>query len=229
MMNLKKKSINNGGVFSVLRQVINIISAAKYCNLNEITVPLWDKDFLVMPCLYCNDLYNLDEVVSILSDAIDISYTKASIYVEDTIDDIGKKDVCRYLDCYVINIKNINKIRYFGVNKVNGERLEDKLLKSIDELYFQMSTYIENSKENFNLQKLNFQNLTKKERNYSIYSFMFAYKILKSKYVDINIESFVSDEVATDSILFFKIKKIKTTFHCLLTTNCDKNKKIKNL
>lgn len=228
MINLKKKCINNGEMFSTLRQISNIISTAKYCNINEITIALWDKDFLFMPSLYCNDLYNLDKVVSILSESMDISYTKASIYIKDTISKIDKNDACRYLDCYVVNIKNINKIKYFGINKNKGERLEGTLLESIDELYFQMDDFLENYDEDFNLQNLNFENFTKREIKYSIYSFMFAYKMLKKKYIGINIGNFLSDEVATDSILFFKTKKNKKIFNYLLTTNCNENKKIKN-
>lgn len=228
MMDFKKKSINNGGMFSTLRQISNLISTAKYCNINEITVPLWNKDFLFVPSLYCNDLYNLDEVISVLSESMDISYTKANIYIKDTINNINKNDVCRYLDCYVVKIKNINKIKYFGINESKAERLEGTLLESINELYFQINDFLESSDEDFNLQNLNFENFTKREIKHSVYSFIFAYKLLKSKYTNINIESFLSKETATDNILFFKTKTNKKIFNYLLNTNCNENKKIKN-
>lgn len=209
--------------YSLYNHIINLISVAKQCKTDAISVPLWDSDFPFVPSLYCTDIKNANAVISELRQHMSINIKKSSLYYNGEIDGIKQNDISRYIDVYILEISNISKIRYFGVCKDKSDNLSDLLQFSTTLIEQEVKTKVKVKGNEFSIFELNLDLMSKFERKNSYYSFLFAINNIKKTGFLVSINTSIYTDYIYSNYIFFKKKicKFVTVYSLALKTQIN--------
>lgn len=220
----QSKEIRAGEKYTLLNQIINVISAAKLCNINKVDIPIWNKEFAYLPSLYCKSLDDIDEVVNLLKEHMYITIKPVDIYIGSDISNVDIKDESRYIRNYLLTISNINNIKYFGVSIEKATTLRNIFKKGTDLLYDEIKYELKKVGSILNPQNLDLDEITTIEKRNSYLCFMFAIDNLRKEGYRINLESSTYIDIANDDFLFFKRKIKKNVLSYKLIINSHANK-----
>lgn len=148
--------------FKLNEIVKKLLSIAKQYGIEELHVPLWNKEFPLIPSLYCSDLKSCSRLLTDLKQHMDIELCEGYIYFNDEIEGIPEFDESRYIKVHMLSIRNISKIKYFGVEKEITYGLEDlfksfsnkierSIMKNINHNTFSINNCIVESKHAHNI------------------------------------------------------------------------------
>lgn len=202
---LKKLLMSNqqSKEFSLNNIVKIILSVAKQYNLEEVNVPLWNKEFPMVPSLYCSDLSDYEEQLKCLKQHIDIELIEGYIYLNEDIKGIPEFDECRYVRVYILSIKNISNVKYFGVDRHITYALEsmfERYAISMERLILKNNTFTG---------IVNFKSTHAIRNSYII--FLIAVNSLKKYRIELETNTY--EQPIKNSSLFFKKNKVVTVFN----------------
>lgn len=221
---ISKKQIGVSNKYSIYNHIINLISVAKQCKIDTISVPLWDREFPFVPSLYCVDLKNANEAIKDLKQYMNINIKKSCLYYNGEIDGIKQNDISRYIEVSILEISNISKIRYFGVCKDKSDNLSDLLQFSTTLIEREVKNKSNAKGNEFSIFELNLDFMSKFERKNSYYSFLFALNNIKKNGFIVNINTNMYTDFIHNNYFFFKKKvcKFVTIYSITLKTQINK-------
>ena len=130
--------MKNKQEFELNEIVKKVLSIAKHYGIEELNIPLYDKEFPLIPSLYCSNIKASGKILRDLKEYMDIQLEEGYIYFDDKIEGISEFDDSRYIKVHMLSIKNISKIKYFGIEReitygyeVLFKKLSNKIEKSI--------------------------------------------------------------------------------------------------
>lgn len=158
MNNIFKKTNPEYEINEIIKKLLSI---AKQYGLEEINVPLWSKEFPLIPSLYCSNINTSAKLLRDLKDHMDIELSEGYIYFNDKCNGISEFDDCRYIKIHMLSIRNISKIKYFGIEreltygyevlfKNFSNRLEKSIIRNMSNEDFSINNCIVKSKNPYN-------------------------------------------------------------------------------
>lgn len=212
--------------YNLNTHIVNLISIAKQNKIESISVPLWQSEYPFIPSLYCNDINNAKDIIDSLKSCMNITLKPCAIYYDEEIKGLDSNDIDRFIPIYVLEINNISRIRYFGVNNERADKLKSLLKRATNIL--EEDFLIKNSIKTPNISSFNIKldTMNNFELRNSFYSLLFAKSNLDLKGIELSISSnkYISVAIKKGFLFSKTIPKLVFSYDIALSNKITKAK-----